>query len=181
MANLNRDNSYHSLNSQKVIIVVLVGFLGWIGLTHVAFAGADPSKDSVPTVANLNFDKVRIMLQTNPEFYKRLYERLTRTLKTAGIYRGEAENPIATLKFNLNPRPLDLASCKGDLLYDPSLELIEQVTIPRNAVTTWASTWVVLRPAHVFETIPVEKLEADMDEFLKEFIVAYQMGNSKRK
>jgi hypothetical protein len=183
MVNLNTDNSYHSLKYQKVITVVLAGFLACIGLPHVVFAGADPDspKYNVPTVANLDFDKVGIVLHTTPEFDKRLHERLIRTLRAAGIYKGEAEKPTAMLTFNLDPRSLGLASCKGGFLYDPSLELKEEVTIKRNGVTTWASTWVLFSIPYAIESITVDKLEAEMDELLRQFIIAYRMGNPQKQ
>ena len=84
--------------------------------------------------------------------------------------------PSAILTLTLDPRPIDV-NCPGKTLYAPSLTLIEPVTIPRTGSTIRDTTWLIETGKEVSGPVSDERINADLDDFIRQFISDYQTAN----
>ena len=85
-------------------------------------------------------------------------------------------DPLQTLTLKLDPESLDEA-CPGKVFYEASLELVEQVKIKRNPnVYIWTSTWSK-RKVQIADRVSKSQLEADIDDFLGQFLASYKSDN----
>jgi hypothetical protein len=115
-----------------------------------------------------------------PEFKDRLYDRTMRLFAKADLPlppRDQSYSPLgATLKLTLKTTPLG-DTCPGNVLYEPSLALIEQVIVPRNSEVMHDITWLTGTGSQARAPVSVEELEADLDGLVQTFITSYKGGN----
>ncbi|MDC4225453.1 MAG: hypothetical protein MPW14_19335 [Candidatus Manganitrophus sp.] len=169
------------------VVIILISLLLSVGESYFIGGGAIAKEGRVltPTVAELDFDTVRFNVDTQPEFRERLYERGIELLEKSGLYKNdhqrEAKEKVAILILTLNPFPLKEKS-PGKVMYIRKIELIERVSIVRNPkITIPRSTWTYEDPIpSIRDTITIEQLETDLDQFLSEFIRAYKLGNPNK-
>lgn len=149
-------------------------------MTVLPASGMGASSVGVPIMQDLDLRQVQIVLVAAPEFRERFYDRTMNLLTKAGLHlppRNKPDSPpTATLRVTLNPTPLG-DSCPGNVLYEPSLALIEQVIVPRNSEVMHDITWSTGTPPQVRASVSVEELEADLDGFIQKFIASYKLGN----
>lgn len=167
--------------SAALFIICMVALLMTGGVGYAVDDQGMHQTENASTTANLDFSQVQFVVKAPPEFYQRLHARAIKKLRDAGIYKADPVAPRATLRLTLYPRPVDVR-CQGKLLYEPSLALVEEVVTKRNPdMNIWADTWLLTKPAHLIDPMPIEKIESDLDEFLNQFIGAYKMGNRSKK
>lgn len=140
---------------------------------------AAPSLD-VPVTQGLDLSQVQLLVVAKQEFRERLYERTTRILAQAGLYLAPPDEPHsplgAMLKLTLDTTPLG-DTCPGNVLYEPSVALIEQVIVPRNAEVMHDITWSTGTASRARAPVAVDELETDLDGLIQEFITRYKLGN----
>jgi len=132
------------------------------------------------SLKGLKLEAVNFLLSAGAS-YKPLYSRAMELASKEGIklaFRPNAKTP-ATLTLTLDSRPLDEV-CPGKVLYEASLELVEEVKIRRNSsVYLWTTTWS-RRNVQVTEPVSTNKLEADMNGLLGQFIASYKLDVAKK-
>jgi hypothetical protein len=137
----------------------------------------------VPITRNLDLNQVQLVVVAAPEFKERLYDRAMRLFAKAELILPPLDqrySPLAvTLKLTLKTTPLD-DTCPGNVLYEPSLALIEQVIVPRNSEVMHDITWLTGAGSQARAPVSVEELEADLDGLVQTFIANYKLGNPGR-
>lgn len=165
----------------KYLAITLIFILGTTTLWSANKVYAGTIGDTIPTTTNLKFTEVLFSVQTQKEYYDRLYSRAMKRLAQAGIYKADPSTPQATLKLTLDPQPLRNL-CDGKVLYARSLSLTEKVIIKRiPTLEIWGETWQLIQAPQVSDPVSIEQLEHDLDEYLDQFIIAYKMGNNSSK
>lgn len=149
-------------------------------MTVLPRSGMAARSVDVPIMQDLDLHQVQIALVAAPEFRERFYDRTLSLFAKAGLHlppRNKPDSPpAATLRVTLNPTPLG-DTCPGNVLYEPSLALIEPVIVPRNSELMHDITWSTGTPPQVRAPVSVEELDADLDGFLQTFIASYTLGN----
>ena len=166
-----------SSTAKPCLIVCLI--LALLPSTVLAAETAE-KKDSrglLSILRKLDFKRVSIHIQTQPELEKRLRARAIARLKKVGLepvdpsYKGQVE---AILVLTIDPIPVS-AMCPGKVLYDHKFQLRDDVVLERDRdIRVEAITWS-LAPASVsvVDIMPVEKLESDADWYIDRFIASY--------
>ena len=155
-----------------------------LSITSLPASGrAAPSVD-VPITRDLNLNQVQLVVVAAPEFKERLYDRAMRLLAKAELPVPPLEprySPLGvTLKLTLKTTPLG-DTCPGNVLYEPSLALIEQVIVPRNSEVMHDITWLTGAGSQARAPVSVAELEADLDGLVQTFIANYKLGNPGRR
>jgi hypothetical protein len=141
---------------------------------------AAPNDVDVPITQDLDLSQVQLFVVAAPEFKERLYNRAIILFAKADLPlppRAQAYSTFgATLKLTLKTTLLG-ATCPGNVLYEPSLALIEQVIVPRNSEVMHDITWLTGSGSQARAPVSVEELEADLDRLVQTFITNYKRGN----
>jgi hypothetical protein len=166
-----------------------------IGLVVIFVLLVDPNSEEqvlraeigVPTVTGLSFDDVEFVLWTEYEYHDRLYARAIERFKEAGLYNKTdgiktPQEKAPELVLRLESAPFGEV-CPGKIMYVEKLELWERVRPVRNPqISSWSVTWSFGLPTpSITDKVTIEQLEADLDRLIKEFIIAYKMGNPIKK
>lgn len=135
----------------------------------------DQGRQSI--LRKLDFTKSAFRIHTQPGLENRLEKRALARLKRAGLepvdwkHKGPVE---AVLVLTINPIPID-EDCPQKVLYDSKLQLMDDMILKRDPemeleVITWSYA-----PGHpsVVDRMSVEKLEAEVDRYINQFIVSY--------
>jgi hypothetical protein len=125
----------------------------------------------------LDFKRVGFSMQTQPELTQRLRERAIARLKKAGLEPAAiAPNSQidAVLVLTIDPIPLGKI-CPGKVLYDTKIQLRDDVIIQRDRdIRVEAITWSFAPGSpSLVGIMPIEKLEADADRYIDQFITSY--------
>lgn len=122
----------------------------------------------------------------------RLFRRASKKLKEAGFLEvlagnAQGEQFKARLVLSLDVKdlgqdgvfPLLGKTCPGKNLYMQKLELWEMLFVKRNPEQqVYGVTWQRSVPLPVIlDDVPIERLEADLDRLIGEFIDDYKAGN----
>ncbi|MGH7259678.1 MAG: hypothetical protein ACREI9_03220 [Nitrospiraceae bacterium] len=139
------------------------------------------SMEASPTNASLRglkLETVNFLLSAGAS-YAPLYARAVASASKEGLrlaFRPNANTP-QTLTLRLASRPLD-EMCPGKVLYEASVELVEQVKIKRNPhIYIWTDTWSKDK-TQITDHVSDRQLEADLDELLGQFITTFKSDNS---
>lgn len=155
-------------------------FLFVLSMTSLNAGGIAASYAQVPTTQYLDLNQVQLVIEAAPEFRERFYDRTTAIFARAGLHLPPPDQPhsprTATLKLTLNPTQLD-DTCPGNVLYEPSFVLIEQVIVPRNSEAMQDITWSSGTAPQVRAPVAIEELETDLDGLVHHFITNYKLGN----
>lgn len=109
---------------------------------------------------------------------KSLYARGVALASKEGIALSSrfGKEPTTMLHLRLESRPLG-SVCRGNYLYEASIELVEQVRIKRNPrIYIWTETWSQHK-RHIGNDVSRKQLERDVDELLGQFLVSYKADN----
>ncbi|MDO8356439.1 MAG: hypothetical protein Q7U76_08635 [Nitrospirota bacterium] len=151
-----------------------------LSITALPINGLVDSHAEVPAIRNLDLNHVRLVMEAAPEFKARLYDRTMDLFAKAGLPLPHPDQPhsppTAMLKLTLNPTPLG-DTCPGNVLYEPSLALIEPVIVPRNSEVIHDITWSIGAAVQARAPVSIEELESDLDGFVHRFITNYKLGN----
>ena len=151
-------------------------------ISLLASGRAAPYVD-VPITRDLDLNQVQLVVVAAPEFRERLYNRAMRLFAKAELPLPPLDqrySPLAvTLKLTLTTTPLG-DTCPGNVLYEPSLALIEQVIVPRNSEVMHDITWLTGAGSQARAPVSVEELETDLDGLVQTFITNYKLGNPGR-
>jgi len=112
-------------------------------------------------------------------FYKELTARAMKQFSDAGLRLGEEENMIPRIRLSLMPRESE--HCKGIEIYQPKLELLEEVALVRSGHKRIVTTWFYGQEFG-YETKPLSlaDLQKEQDEMLKVFIDQYKFLNPQK-
>jgi hypothetical protein len=131
------------------------------------------------SLRGLDLESVNFMLWAGASSKPLKAQAIERAAK-AGIklvFNPNAKTPI-TLNLRLDARSLDEA-CPGKVLYDASLELVEQVKIKRNpAIYIWATPWS-RHKTQFADAVSFKQLETDVNELLDQFTASYKSENTR--
>jgi hypothetical protein len=158
----------------------------WMGILFLLSTSALPinglvdSHAEVPAIRHLDLHHIRLVMEAAPEFKARLYDRTMDLFAKADLPLPHPDQPhsppTAMLKLTLNPTPLG-DTCPGNVLYEPSLALIEPVIVPRNSEVIHDITWSIGAAVQARAPVSIEELESDLDGFVHHFITNYKLGN----
>ncbi|MDH5669799.1 MAG: hypothetical protein OEY86_17505 [Nitrospira sp.] len=126
----------------------------------------------------LDLSTVGLYLFVPGEFHKVLEERAKTQFHEAGLKLGE-ENNYPSLRLSL--RPKESRRCKEVAIYQPKLELLEEVALVRSGHKRIVTTWF-LGQEFGYETdrLSLADLQEKQDEMLKVFIDQYKFLNPKK-
>jgi hypothetical protein len=183
--NLKNFRGNHMKRTKLTMLFIFSATMFTVGTNTNVYAmnSALPGEKLVPTVTKLDFDKIRLLVDTQPQYIEQLMSLGVRKLTGAGLYTKSRDTvsrseEIGFLKLILNPIPLGV-ECQEKVMYETRLELWEDVSPLRNQeLRLQAVTWSygISHPI-MKDQVPLEQLESDLDQFLTEFIRAYRMGN----
>jgi hypothetical protein len=123
-----------------------------------------------------------VTLITN--FAHKLEARAVKRLTDSGLYKP-AERLLESSGgsgLRLSFRPMPLSDCPGKVLYEATIELLEEITIKRDPdrfVRT--RTWHTDRTGVMDKTAVMAAVESDLDSFIDEFIFLYKRSNPAKK
>ena len=123
----------------------------------------------------LDLSKVGLDLRVPGTFSKALKARAMKQFSNAGLKLGE-ENMLPSIQLSL--RPKESEHCKGIEIYQPKLELLEEVALVRSGHKRIVTTWFYGQEFG-YETKPLSlaELQEEQDEMLKVFIDQYKFLN----
>ena len=151
-----------------------------LSMTSLSGSGMAALYVDAPITHDLDLNQVQLVVVAAPEFKERLYDRTMSLFANADLPlppRDQPYSPLgATLKLTLNPTPLG-DTCPGNVLYEPSLALIEQVIVPRNSEVMQDITWSTGTASQARAPVAVDELETDLDGLVQTFITNYKLGN----
>ena len=154
-----------------------------LSITTLPASGRAAPYVDVPITRDLDLHQVQLVVVAAPEFRERLYDRTMRLFAKAELPLPPVDqgySPLgATLKLTLKTTPLG-DTCPGNVLYEPSLALIEQVVVPRNSEVMHDITWLTGTGPQARAPVSIEELETDLDVLVQTFITSYKLGNPGR-
>lgn len=124
----------------------------------------------------LDLSEVGLVIRT--PFHKDLLARAIKQFSDAGLKLGE-ENMFPRIQLSL--RPEESEQCKGIEIYQPKLELLEEVALVRSGHKRIVTTWF-MGQEFGYETkhVSLADLQNKQDEMLKVFIDQYKFLNPKK-
>lgn len=113
------------------------------------------------------------------KFHQRLLARAIKQFKDAGYTLGD-DSLYPSLRLSL--RVEESEYCKGIEIYQPKLELLEEVALVRSGHKRIVTTWF-RGQEFGYDTKPLilEELQKEQDEMLRHFIEQYKFLNPSRK
>jgi hypothetical protein len=126
----------------------------------------------------LDLSKVGFDLRAPGPFHKDLEARAMKQFNDAGLRLGEA-NMLPSIKLSLSP--IESEHCKGFEIYQPKLELLEEVALVRSGHKRIATTWFMGQEfGHETKPHSLSDLQEEQDEMLKVFIDQYKFLNPRK-
>jgi hypothetical protein len=117
-------------------------------------------------------DLSKVSLDLRVPFHKELVARAMKQFSDAGLKLGE-ENMLPSIQLTL--RPKESEHCKGIEIYQPKLELLEEVALVRSGHKSIVTTWFYGQESG-YETkhLSLADLQKKQDDMLKFFIDQYK-------
>ena len=132
---------------------------------------------SQEVLRGLDLSMVGLDLHAPGEFHKALEARAKKQFHDAGLKLGE--NNFPSIKLSL--RPIESKRCKGGVIYQPKLELLEEVLLVRSGHKRIVTTWFMgLEFGYETNHLSLSDLQQEQDEMLKVFIDQYKFLNPKK-
>jgi hypothetical protein len=127
----------------------------------------------------LDLSTMSFFVEAPGKFHQRLLARAIKQFKDAGYTLGD-DGLYPSLRLSL--RVEESEYCKGIEIYQPKLELLEEVTLVRFGHKRIVTTWF-LGQEFGYETkhLTLEELQEKQDEMLRVFIEQYKFLNPSRK
>ena len=124
----------------------------------------------------LDLSEVGLVIRT--PFHKDLLARAIKQFSDAGLKLGRA-NMFPRIQLSLDP--IESKHCKGIEIYQPKLELLEEVALVRSGHKRITTTWFYGQEFG-YETKPLSlaDLQKEQDEMLKVFIDQYKFLNPQK-
>jgi hypothetical protein len=136
----------------------------------------------VSSTEQLDLPHVQLVVVAPDELKESLRNRTLALFAEAGLPIPGSHSPqtpsSAVLTLTVDPRPID-DLCPGKVLYAPSLSLTEPVTIPRTGSTIRDTTWLFEADKEVRGPVDHERIRADLDIFITQFITDYKTANRR--
>jgi hypothetical protein len=126
----------------------------------------------------LDLSKVGFDLRAPVSFSVDLHARAMKQFSDAGLKLGE-ENMLPSIQLSL--RVKESEHCKGIEVYQPKLELLEEVALVRSGHKRITTTWF-MGQEFGYETkhLSLADLQKKQDEMLKVFIDQYKFLNDHK-
>ena len=133
---------------------------------------------SQEVLRGLDLSKVGFDLRAPGPFRKALRERAMKQFNDAGLKLGEA-NMLPSITLSL--RPIESKHCKGFEIYQPKLELLEEVALVRSGHKRIVTTWFMGQEfGRETKPLSLADLQKEQDEMLKVFIDQYKFLNAHK-
>jgi len=127
----------------------------------------------------LELSEVVFALVIGGPFYETLKARAMKQFSDAGLKVRENEGTFPLLQLNLLTNESE--HCKGFEIYQPRLELLEEVALVRSGHKDIVTTWFYGQQyAHETKSLRLADLQKKQDEMLKVFIDQYKFLNPKK-
>lgn len=127
----------------------------------------------------LDLTEVRFALSAPPAFYGALEARAMKQFGNAGFKLRELDDRYPRLDLSLWPD--EGKHCKDIEIFQPKLELLEEVALVRSGHKTIATTWFYgLVSGHETKHLSLADLQREQDEMLKVFIDQYKFLNPRK-
>lgn len=128
----------------------------------------------------LDLRQVQLVVVASDQLRESLRNRALARFTEAGLPLPSAyssqTSPPTVLTLTLDPRPIS-NHCPGKVLYSPSLALTEPVTIARTGSTIQDTTWLFETGTELRESVDHDRIKADMDLLINQFITDYKAAN----
>lgn len=128
----------------------------------------------------LDLRQVQLVVVASDQLRESLRNRALARFTEAGLPLPSAyssqTSPPTVLTLTLDPRPIP-NHCPGKVLYSPSLALTEPVTIARTGSTIQDTTWLFETGTELSESVDHDRIKADMDLLINQFITDYKTAN----
>jgi hypothetical protein len=165
-----------------LIITVAIVFGVWF---HIDDTGSAKAERLISSSAGLDLRKVYFIINTQREFHDQLYDYAITKLTKAGllpIHDRVYKEGAPVLQLTLNPTPLGIDPV-SKVMYRTRLELFENVYTERTPrVRAWAVTWSYGLPDPlIVDSVSLDQLKNDVDEFLDDFILDYKYANPDKR
>lgn len=126
----------------------------------------------------LDLSKVGFVHRTPLSFSVELHARAMKQFSDAGLKLGE-ENMYPRIQLSL--RVKESEHCKDIEVYQPKLELLEEVALVRSGHKRITTTWFYGQEfGYETKHLSVADLQKEQDEMLKVFIDQYKFLNPKK-
>ena len=177
----------------QCLVGILVMLIAWSSDRSYAEPSSDdvliPTADwMVPTIAGLDFAKVRFLVYAPREFRDRLRERAEKQLEAELGPRDMNAESVGTMILDLYCGPSVIADheilqCRRGLEFEERVVAVRNLKMGEgNRPWAWATTWSYHSTMpDIRESISIEELEAEADKLIKEFIVGYKLGRWWKK
>lgn len=127
----------------------------------------------------LDLTEVRFALSAPPAFYGALEARAKKQFSNAGLKLRELDDRYPSLELRLWPH--EGKHCKDIEIFQPKLELMEEVALVRSGHKTTATTWFYgLVSGHETKHLTLADLQKKQDDMLKVFIDQYKFLNPRK-
>lgn len=126
----------------------------------------------------LDLSEVYFVLRAPLSFSAALHARAMKQFSDAGLkVREEHKFP----RIQLNLKPEEVEHCKDIEIYQPKLELLEEVALVRSGHKRIATTWFYGQEfGYETKHLSLTDLQKEQDEILKVFIDQYKFLNPKK-
>lgn len=159
----------HYLTDLGLFIVSIV-FLVGLSLPNIVYGQE--------VLRGLDLSHVGFMLHVKGQYREGLEKRAIKQFADAGLKLGTMD---MFPRVELNLEQEEIKNCKGSVIYQPKLELLEEVALVRSGHKRIATTWFLGQKfGYESEPLSLSDLEQKQDEMLKVFIDQYKFLNPKK-
>ena len=126
----------------------------------------------------LDISTMGLVLHVPGKFRQTLQTRAIKQFKDAGFTLGE-EFSFPRLQLSLWVEEIEY--CKGIAIYQPKLELLEEVALVRSGHKRIVTTWFRGKEfGYATKHLTLEKIQEKQDEMLRHFIDQYKFLNPRK-
>lgn len=147
----------------------------------IAFLVGFPIPNTVygqEVLRGLDLSQVGFVLRVKGQYRESLEARALKQFSAAGLKLGTMDM-FPRVKLSLEEQEIE--NCKRRVIYQPKLELLEEVALVRSGHKRIASTWFLGQEfGYESEPLTLSDLEQKQDEMLKIFIDQYKFLNPKK-
>ena len=171
---LRRGDMKPRLTERKVVVLFIVAQ----AILALSESSVSAQHDTFPLIRDLNPSRVQVVVNSSSEFQKTFSDLAVGALKRAGIDIAAQDNKYSNkaksveLILTVKPEPLS-DICPGQVMYEPSIALVEEIIVPRANEVIKGSTWASFQPPHIRQTLSRKELEQKISELIEGFIIKW--------
>lgn len=150
--------------------IVLIVFLVNAAVPHTVYGQE--------VLRGLDLSQVGFVLHVKGQYREGLEKRAFKQFGDAGLKLGTMD---MFPRVELSLEQEELENCKGRVIYQPKLELLEEVALVRSGHKRIATTWFLGQKfGYESEPLSLSDLQQKQDQMLKVFIDQYKFLNPKK-